>query len=124
MRIIVTVLYSINDVRIAYGFIFVSFYIIHIQNVIRVQCALCKLQFSYFPPFRIISLLINRYDGNSSVIHTYYADITLNWFTGIISISLSSNYTFRSDDVAQLHTCCYVIRDTHINYPLWYRQCA
>lgn len=56
--------------------------------------------------------------------YTYYADITLNQFTSIISISLSSNYTFPNDDVAQLHLSHMLLRDTHINYPLRYRRRA
>lgn len=75
-----------------------------------------------FIPFGVFSLLINRCNGNWIRIATqnacYGVEITSNWFTGLISISLSSNYAFRGGPVKLYLARVASVRDTHINYPL------
>lgn len=73
-------------------------------------------------PFVSFSCSSTRYNDNMYRVYrnayTYYTEITLNWFTGIISISLSSNYTFPSNAVwcnYTSHTCCI---DTRYSYQL------
>lgn len=96
MKIIALQLSPINDEREWRAFI--SIQIFHFRNVIQARCIM-QTSIRVFCPFPFVSFHCSSTDMTVirvyHNIYTYYAEITLNRFTGIISVPLSSNYTFR-----------------------------
>lgn len=101
-----------NCIRIKFKhdrmFIMFSFACHSFLKYYSLSSAMYYANFNFRVLFSFISFHCSSTD-NSNVYrvycnaYIYYTEITLNGFTSIISISLSSNYTFRSSDMVQLY---------------------